>query len=95
MTPTSPRPTSVTIVHTPACHFCDDAHAALTELGAQFPLVVECIDAADPRGKALADGYRAPMYPLVLVDGVLFSFGRLPRKKLRKLLIERYGVAVA
>ncbi len=34
------------------------------------------------------------MFPLVLVDGAFFSVGRLPRKKLRKLLVARAVVAV-
>jgi glutaredoxin len=95
MTPTIPTPTSVTVVQSPACHFCDDAEAALDELAAAFPLAVTRVDAADPRGQALVREHRAPMYPLVLVDGAFFSFGRLPRKKLRTLLTDRYPVAVA
>ena len=34
------------------------------------------------------------MFPLVLVDGAFFSVGRLPRRKLRKVLTAR-GAAVA
>lgn len=95
MTPISPPPTRITLVHSPACHFCDDARAALVELGADFRLAVELIDAGDPSGRTLVDTHRAPMYPLVLVDGAFFSFGRLPRKKLRKLLEHRAAIAVA
>jgi hypothetical protein len=29
------------------------------------------------------------MFPLVLVDGAVFSTGRLPRRKLRALLVKR------
>jgi len=35
------------------------------------------------------------MYPLVLVDGAFFSFGKLPRKKLRRLLERRAFGSVA
>ena len=35
------------------------------------------------------------MTPLVLVDDEFFSHGRLPRRKLAKLLIERHGAALA
>jgi hypothetical protein len=31
------------------------------------------------------------MSPLVLLDGTFFSSGRLPRRKLEKLLSGRYG----
>jgi hypothetical protein len=35
------------------------------------------------------------MFPLVLVDGAFFSSGRLPRKKLARLLDRRESHAVA
>ncbi len=88
-------PAVVTVVHSPACHFCADAQAALADLAGEFPLTVDLVAAAEPRGEALVREHRAPMYPLVLVDGVFFSFGRLPRKKLRKLLKARTAGAVA
>jgi glutaredoxin len=82
-----PRPTSVTVVRTTACHFCEDALEALTELGQEFPLAVELLDAGEPSGVALLRRHRAAMFPLVLVDGRYFSVGRLPRRKLRALLV--------
>jgi len=39
--------------------------------------------------------HRAPMYPLVLLDGVLFSSGRLPRRKLARLLATRVATVGA
>jgi hypothetical protein len=88
-------PTRLTVVHSPACHFCDDAQTTLAKLAREFPLSVELIEAADPRGQSLVAEHGAPMYPLVLVDGDFFSFGRLPRKKLCKLLVSRQAEAVA
>ena len=82
---------AVTVVHSPACHFCDDAHAALTDLETEFPLTVEYVDCTSPRGAALIREHRAGMYPLVLLDGAFFSAGRLPRKKLRARLTGRVG----
>jgi hypothetical protein len=93
-TPTAPDTVAITVVHSPACHFCDDARAALTDLAAEFPLTVEFVDCTEPRGAALIRQHRAGMYPLVLVDGGFFSAGRLPRKKLRATLTARF-VAVA
>lgn len=90
MTSPSRIPTRLTVVESTGCHFCADAHTALGELAKDFPLVVEWLDAADPRGASLVAEHRAPMYPLVLLDDAFFSFGRLPPKKLRKLLGERY-----
>ena len=89
MSATTPGPTVVTVVHAEACHFCDDAQHALAELAVQFGLNVELVAADDPAGVALMATHRAPMYPLILIDGNFFSFGRLPRKKLRKRLEDR------
>jgi len=82
-------PTPVTVVSAPACHFCADAEIALAEIAAEYPLAVTHIDADSEQGKRLVAAARAPMYPLVLVDGAVFSWGRLPRRKLRRLLADR------
>jgi hypothetical protein len=79
----------VTLVHSPACHFCDDAQAALAELAEELPVTVELVAAASPAGRQLVGAHRAAMYPLVLLDGEFFSCGRLPRGKLRRELARR------
>jgi hypothetical protein len=83
----------ITLVHTPACHFCDDAQDALAALATEYPIDVELVDAREPRGQMLVAAHRAGMFPLVLVDEAFFSAGRLPRKKLRRLLDTRVRVA--
>ncbi len=83
-----PIPT-VTLVRTPACHLCSDAHQALAELGRTYPMRVEVLDLDTEHGQALVGAHRPTMFPLVLVDGVFFSAGRLPRRKLRALLATR------
>ena len=80
--------TTVTVVHSAACHFCEDAIVALSELSQDYPLAIETIDAAEPRGEELMRLHRAPMYPLVLVNGNFFSVGRLPRKKFHHTLAQ-------
>lgn len=86
----------VTVVHSPACHLCDDAETALTRLAECYPLVLDRVDVRSDRGQALVRAHRAPMSPLVLVDDAFFSFGRLPRRKLVRLLEQRLvGPAVA
>jgi hypothetical protein len=90
-TSTAQKMVAVTVVHSPACHFCDDARAVLAEFATEFPLTVEFVDCTDPRGAALIREHRAGMYPLVLVDGGFFSAGRLPRKKLRARLTARFA----
>lgn len=77
---------TITVVHTPACHFCADAQQALAELGSEFPIRVQRVEVDSPAGRALVSEHRPAMFPLVLVDGAYFSAGRLPRRKLRARL---------
>ena len=86
-----PDTVAVTVVHSPACHFCDDARAVLADLATEFPLTVDYLACTEPRGAALIREHRAGMYPLVLLDGGFFSAGRLPRKKLRAQLTARFA----
>ena len=90
-TPPAPDTVDITVVHSPACHFCDYARAVLADLATEFPLTVEFVDCTEPRGAALIRQHRAGMYPLVLLDGGFFSAGRLPRKKLRAQLTARFA----
>ena len=85
----------VTVVRTPACHFCEDALTALDELRREVPLRLDVVAAADPRGRDLLGRHRPGMFPLVLVDGAFFSAGRLPRTKLRSLLAARQTAQVS
>ncbi|MBI3647581.1 MAG: glutaredoxin family protein [Actinobacteria bacterium] len=78
--------TEIVVVTSPACHLCEDALEALAELSEEFPLSVREVDMASPEGRQLVERHRPSMPPAVLVDGVLFSSGRLPRKKLRRYL---------
>lgn len=90
--PPSSEPTRITVVEGEACHFCDDAQQALRELAARYPLTVETVDLRSETGQQLMHVHRASMTPLVLVDGDFFSHGRLPRRKLVKLLEQRHAV---
>ncbi len=79
----------ITLVHAEACHFCTDASETLGEMATEFALDVHAVNAASDEGRALIAEHRPAMSPLVLLDGAFFSHGRLPRKKLSKLLTER------
>lgn len=81
--------TRVTVVHAPACHFCEDAERTLDALGEGFHLEVSVVDVDSGHGRSLVAEHRPAMNPLVLVDGRFFSAGRLPRRKLEKLLRSR------
>ena len=87
---TGQEATKVTLVHSPACHFCDDAEEALHELSKDYPIDLWVVPIGSALGATLVAVHRPAMNPLVLVDRRFFSSGRLPRKKLIKLL-ERRG----
>jgi hypothetical protein len=84
----------ITLVPSPACHFCEDAEQALADLAATFTFELEIVPIDSTRGARLVAEHRPALNPLVLVDGAYFSAGRLPRKKLAKLLTAR-GAALA
>lgn len=75
-----------TLVTSAGCHFCEDAHEALAGLAAEGRVTLEVVDAGSPSGEALIRAHRPALFPLVLLDGGFFSAGRLPRRKLAKLL---------
>ena len=74
------------LVTSPGCHLCADARDALAELRRELPIRVREVNAASAEGLALVARHRPALQPLVLVDGEPFSVGRLPRRKLRRLL---------
>ena len=84
-------PVVVTVVEAPACHLCEDAKSALAVLAQTYPLRVEVVSLTEQAGRVLMQVHRAPMSPLVLLDGVYFSSGRLPRRKLEKRLAKTRG----
>lgn len=83
-----PRSTLVLAVSA-SCHLCEDAQEASAEMAADFELDVRIVDAASSEGWALLSRYGAGLLPLAILDGEWFSAGRLPRRKLRKVLEER------
>ncbi|MHA6511428.1 glutaredoxin [Tessaracoccus sp. Z1128] len=76
----------VTLVTTPACHFCDDAHERLDALDRAGLLRLATVPAESPEGQALIAEHRPGMFPLTLVAGRYFHDGRIPRGKLARLV---------
>lgn len=87
--PPGVTPLRITVVPSPACHFCADADRTLAELAGEYEFEVDRIPIDSPEGAALVAAHRPALAPLVLVDGGFFSSGRLPRRKLAKLLAAR------
>ena len=79
----------VTVVESEACHFCEDALRVLDAFAQDHELTVEVVDIRSEEGQALVQRHRPSLTPLVLVESVFFSQGRLPRRKLARLLAER------
>lgn len=76
----------ILLVSVPGCHFCRDARGVLIEFASEFGFELREIDARSAEGGGVVELYRPAMWPVVLVDGRPFSFGRLPAIKLRRLL---------
>lgn len=91
----SSEPADVTVVTTPACHLCEDAQAALTDLARTYPLEVQVVAAGSAAGQLLVRQHGTGMFPLVVVDRAFFSAGRLPRRKLARVLAARAAAAAA
>ena len=79
----------VTVVSSEACHLCEDALVVLGDAARTYPIQVKTLDMASDEGKAIVRRWRAPMPPVVLVDGELLGWGRLSRGKLRQRLDQR------
>ena len=79
-------PVVVTLVEAPTCHLCDHAKSTLAALAQQYPITVHVLSMGDEPGRTLMQRHRAPMSPLVLLDGEYFSSGRLPGRKLERRL---------
>lgn len=84
--PTVAPPPRVTIVVTSACHLCEDAVAELSRRARSGVLELEVVEADTAPGEDLLSRHRPMMFPLVVVGGAYFSAGRLPRRKLDKVL---------
>jgi len=79
-------PVVVTVVEAPACHLCENAKSTLAALALTYPMTIQVLSIGSEQGGALMARHRAPMSPLVLLDGQYFSSGRLPRRKLERAL---------
>jgi hypothetical protein len=81
----------VVLVTAQRCHLCDDAKGLLNELQGDYPLTVREVELSSVEGLALSRRFSMPFPPLLLIDGVRFGHGRISRRKLVRLLVERSG----
>jgi len=79
-------PPTVTLLVTTGCHYCEDAKAELATRADRGYLELTVVSLDSEPGRALQAAHRPSMFPLVLLDGKPFSVGRLPRRKLDRVL---------
>lgn len=76
------------LVEAVACHLCDDAAQLLANAESEGKLRVRRVALESEEGKAIARATRAPMPPIVLINGELLGWGRLSRGKLDRRLTD-------
>ncbi|MCH6165247.1 glutaredoxin family protein [Pseudonocardia alaniniphila] len=76
----------VTVLTQPDCRFCELAAEVLARVGRDHPLSVRHIDLASPDGRDLAAQHGVLFAPGILLDGQMFSYGRLSERRLRRHL---------
>ena len=76
----------VTLLTQADCAFCDQAKDVLVRLAGEYPLTLREVDLSSAEGRALAERAGVMFAPGVLVNGKVFSYGRLSERKLRKKL---------
>lgn len=79
----------IVLVTSQGCGFCEDAKGILAELSVETPLRVEEVSLLSEEGRKLAAAHSVPYAPLLFVDGVLFGYGRMSRRKLERHLERR------
>jgi hypothetical protein len=79
-------PPTATLLVTTGCHYCEDARDELSARAERGELELIVVPIESEQGQALQSTHRPGMFPLVLLDGKLFSIGRLPRRKLDRAL---------
>lgn len=71
------------------CRYCAHAAEVLARVGRDHPLTVTRIALDSERGAALAVRHGVLFAPGILLDGEMFSYGRLSERRLRRHLDQR------
>lgn len=78
--------TNVTILTQTSCASCVEAKEVLSRLAREYPVQVQEVGLDTEHGRELATRHGVAFAPGILIDGDLFSYGRLSEKKLRRRL---------
>lgn len=79
----------VTVLTQPDCQFCEIAQAVLARVGQDYPLATRWVELGSEQGRELAARHGVLFAPGVLLDGEMFSYGRLSERRLRRHLARR------
>lgn len=82
----------VTLLTAPHCELCQQAKEVLSRVGTDYDIEVEAVSYETERGRDLMLEHLVAFPPGVLLDGKLFSYGRLSERKLRREL-DRAGAS--
>jgi hypothetical protein len=86
------KPVEVVLVTAPGCHFCGEAGRLLDVIGEVTPLAVRTVALSSKEGRGLLVRHRVPFPPILLVEGALFGYGRISRRKLEDHLAGLAGI---
>ena len=78
--------TNITILTQTDCASCVQAKEVLSRLALEYPVQVREVGLDTEDGRELAARHGVVFAPGILIDGDLFSYGRLSEKKLRRHL---------
>lgn len=77
---------NITILTQPSCAYCDQAKEILSRLATEYALEIGEVGLQTEEGRKLAIKNGVMFAPGILIEGKLFSFGRLSEKKLKSKL---------
>jgi hypothetical protein len=83
-----PQPPSAQVVLLTAtdCELCEHAKGVLQRISGEYPLQVRTIPLDSPEGQRLATRNGVLFAPGLLLNGEIFSYGRVSERKLRREL---------
>ena len=81
--------TEVVVVSAKYCDLCERAKEVLARVGADHAIRVRDVSLESGEGRRLALATGAAFPPVILLDGRLFSYGRLSERRLRRELASR------
>ncbi len=88
------RVVRLTLLTSPRCGLCEHARDVLAAVSADYDVEVSVLSDDSQEGAALMVQHLVPFPPGLLLDGKLFSYGRLSERRLRREL-ERSGASRA